>query len=62
MTQEKITLHFSHDALKAQRAKLERENRKEYQTRGNTARCQELWAQIEAIDAEIERRFGKEGK
>lgn len=51
---DRIKLHYSLAALKAQRAKLVRENYKEYQTRGNTQRCQNLWKQIEAIDAEIE--------
>lgn len=43
--------------LKAKRAELARIQLKEYQTRGNTARCQELWPQIEKIDDEIARRF-----
>lgn len=42
--------------LRAERARLARIQLKEYQTRGNTQRCQELWAQIEKIDAEIARR------
>ena len=54
----KITLHYSYAALQAKRAELARVQYKEYTTRGNTQRCQEIWAQIEAIDAEIERRFG----
>lgn len=54
---ERIKLHYSLAALKAQRAKLVRENQKEYQTRGNTQRCQELWSKIEAIDNEIATRF-----
>lgn len=57
---DKIKLNYSYAALQAKRAELVRLNRKEYTTRGNTAKCQELWAQIEAIDAEIEQRFGKE--
>lgn len=55
----RIKLHYSLEALRAKRAELERLNRKEYQTRGNTARCQELWSQIEKIDEEIERRISK---
>lgn len=49
----RIKLHFSLDALEAERAKLVRIQQKEYQTRGNTERCQELWTKIEAIDNEI---------
>ena len=54
---DRIKINFSLTALRAKRAELERLNRKEYQTRGNTARCQELWSQIEKIDDEIVRRF-----
>lgn len=32
------------------RVNLVNQNRKEYQTRGNTQRCQELWREIEKID------------
>lgn len=32
------------------RVNLVNQNRKEYQTRGNTQRCQELWSEIEKID------------
>jgi hypothetical protein len=53
----RIKLHFSLAALQAERAKLVRIQQKEYQTRGNTQRCQELWTQIEAIDNEIAERF-----
>lgn len=42
--------------LKAKREELVRMNRKEYTTRGNTARCQELFRQITEIDEEIARR------
>ena len=40
--------------LKEQRNKLVKQQQKEYQTRGNTQRCQELWAEIEKIDAQLE--------
>lgn len=52
----KIKLNYSLAALKAERARLARLNWREYTTRGNTAKCQELFAQIEKIDAEIEKR------
>jgi hypothetical protein len=52
-----IKLHYSLAALQAERAKLVRIQQKEYQTRGNTQRCQELWTQIENIDKEIAERF-----
>ena len=52
-----IKLHYSLAALQAERAKLVRNQQKEYQTRGNTQRCQEIWTQIEKIDEEIARRF-----
>lgn len=45
--------------LKAERAKLAKIQLKEYTTRGNTQRCQELFAKIEKIDEEIERRLRK---
>lgn len=45
--------------LKTKRAELARIQIKEYQTRGNTQRCQELWSQIEKIDDEIAKRFMK---
>jgi hypothetical protein len=45
--------------LRAERARLARIQMREYQTRGNTQRCQELWSQIENIDAEIARRESK---
>ena len=54
---DRIKINFSLEALRAKRAELVRLNQKEYQTRGNTARCQELWSQIEKIDDEIARRF-----
>jgi hypothetical protein len=53
----RIKLHYSLEALRAKRAELARIQLKEYRTRGNTARCQELWSQIEKIDDEIARRF-----
>lgn len=52
----KITLHYSLAALEAKRAELIRLNRREYATRGNTQRCQDLFAQIEKLDAEIKAR------
>ena len=52
----KIKLHYSLPALRAERAKLVRAQVKEYQTRGNTQRCQELFSQIEKIDEELARR------
>lgn len=52
----KITLNYSLTALKAKRAELARIQYKEYTTRGNTQRCQELWAQIEKLDEEIKKR------
>lgn len=56
---DRIKINFSLEALRAKRAELARIQLKEYQTRGNTARCQELWSQIEKIDEEIERRISK---
>lgn len=41
----------SAESLKARRERLVKQNQKEYATRGNTQRCQELWAEIEEIDA-----------
>ena len=55
----KIKINYSLAALKAKREELARLNWKEYTTRGNTQRCQELFAQIEKLDAEIERRSRK---
>lgn len=52
-----IKLHYSLAALQAKRAELVRIQQKEYKTRGNTQRCQELWTKIEAIDNEIAERF-----
>lgn len=54
---DRIKIHFSLAALKAKRAELVRQQQKEYQTRGNTQKCQELWTKIEAIDNEIATRF-----
>ena len=51
-----ISIDFCLDALRAQRAELARIQLKEYQTRGNTQRCQELWTQITKLDEEIARR------
>lgn len=53
----RIKLNYSLAALRAKRAELARIQLKEYQTRGNTERCQELWSKIEKLDAEIERRL-----
>lgn len=53
----KIKLHYSLAALRAERARLARIQYKEYTTRGNTQKCQELFTQIEHLDAEIERRL-----
>lgn len=55
----RIKINFSLEALRAKRAELARIQLKEYQTRGNTARNQELWSKIEKIDEEIARRFMK---
>jgi hypothetical protein len=52
----RIKINYSLDALRAERAKLARIQYKEYTTRGNTQRCQELFTQIEKIDAEIKAR------
>lgn len=56
---DRIKINFSLEALRAKRAELARIQLKEYQTRGNTERCQELWSQIEKIDDEIAKRFMK---
>lgn len=56
---DRIVIHNSLAALKAERAKLAKIQQREYQTRGNTQRCQEIWKQIEAIDAQIENRMRK---
>ena len=45
--------------LRAERARLARIQMREYQTRGNTQRCQELWSQITKLDEEIARRESK---
>lgn len=55
-TRTHIKLQYSITALRAMRAQLVRLNRKEYETHGNTAHCQDLWAKIENIDAEIAER------
>lgn len=54
--ENRIKINYCLAALRAERAKLARIQLKEYQTRGNTQRCQELFTQIEKIDKEIERR------
>jgi len=54
---DRIVIHYSLAALKAERDHLVRIQQREYQTRGNTQRCQEIWKQIEAIDAQIENRM-----
>lgn len=54
-----IKINFSLDALKAKRAELARLQWKEYSTRGNTQRCQELWEQITKLDEEIAKRTSK---
>jgi len=38
---DKIVIHYSLAALKAEREHLARIQQREYQTRGNTQRCQE---------------------
>ena len=57
--ENRIKINFCLAELKAQRAKLARIQLKEYQTRGNTQRCQELWSQITKLDEEIARRESK---
>lgn len=52
----KTKLNYSLEELRSMRAELVRLNRKEYQTRGNTQRCQELFTKIEKLDAEIKAR------
>ena len=52
----RIKLNYSLSALRSMRAQLARLNRKEYQTNGNTEKCQSLFKKIEAIDEEIARR------
>lgn len=42
--------------LMAKRDRLRKINWREYTTRGNTQRCQELFKEIEALDEEIKRR------
>lgn len=54
-----IKINFSLSALRAKRAELARIQMREYQTRGNTQRCQELWEQITKLDEEIARRESK---
>ena len=53
---ESIKLNYSLKDLRSMRAQLVRIQRKEYQTRGNTQHCQELWSKIEKLDAEIKAR------
>ena len=48
------------DELRAKRAQLARIQLKEYQTRGNTQHCQELWSEILKIDAEIDKAAKEE--
>lgn len=58
-----IKINFSLEALRAKRAELARIQLREYETRGNTQRCQELWEKITKLDEEIARReseFGTE--
>lgn len=52
-----IKINYSLAALRAEREKLARVQYKEYTTRGNTERCQELFKKIERLDAEIEKRL-----
>lgn len=42
--------------LLERRERLAKMNLREYQTMGNTQRCQELWAEIEEIDKQIAKR------
>lgn len=56
MKRTRIKINYSLAALRAEREKLARIQYKEYTTRGNTQRCQELFAQIEKLDAEIKAR------
>lgn len=53
----RIKINYSLAALRAEREKLARVQYKEYTTRGNTERCQELFKKIERLDAEIEKRL-----
>lgn len=53
----RIKVNYSLAALRAEREKLARIQYKEYTTRGNTERCQELFKKIERLDAEIEKRL-----
>lgn len=41
------------EELKQKREILIMQNKKEYQTRGNTQKCQEFWKEIQEIDALI---------
>lgn len=52
--ENRIKLRYSLAALRAKREELARLQWREYTTRGNTQRCQELFAKIEKIDEEIE--------
>lgn len=53
----RIKINYSLATLRAEREKLARVQYKEYTTRGNTERCQELFKKIERLDAEIEKRL-----
>ena len=52
----KITLHYSLAALEAEKAKLSRQIQKEYETRGNTEKCQMLFDKYTKIDEQIKAR------
>lgn len=47
---------MSNIELNNERVRLAKMNWKEYTTRGNTQRCQELFSEIEKIDKELDRR------
>lgn len=42
--------------MKEKREQIAKANRKEYSTRGNTQRCQELFSEIMKIDEELKSR------
>lgn len=46
--------------LKEKRAELVKKQQREYQRRGNTQMCQELFAEIMKIDEEIEKAERRE--
>lgn len=48
--------------LMEKRDRLRKINWREYTTRGNTQRCQELFKEIEALDEEIKRRRDHENE